>query len=84
MVRYAVIGQRDAACERCAIEFNRRHPPCNPVWVLDNDFVARRVIAECDLKARPRARDTGIEMHHRAPQTDTQYPLDASPIHPSR
>ena len=48
MVRYAVIRQRDrrAACERRAIEFNRRHPSRNPVWVLDGDFVARRVIAE--------------------------------------
>ena len=87
MVRCAVIGELDmhaAACERCAIEFNRRHPARNPVWVLDDDFVARRVIAEGDLKAPPCARDTRVEIKPRAPQTETQDPLDAGPVHPPR
>ena len=77
MVRCAVIGELDmhaAASQRCAIELNRRNPSRNTVWVLDSDFIARRVITKCDLKAPPRARDAGIEMHHRAAQTDTQDP----------
>lgn len=62
MVRCAVIGQRDrrAAGEQRAIEFNGRHSSRNIVRVLDDDFVARRVIAKCDLKAPPRARDTRV------------------------
>ena len=74
MVRCAIIGELDmhaAARERCAIELNRRHPPCNAVWILDDDFVARRVIAECYLKVPPLTRDTRVKIKPRAPQTDT-------------
>ena len=43
-VRRAVIGELDihaAGGQSYAIEFNRRHPAHYPVWVLDDDFVAR-------------------------------------------
>lgn len=86
MVRCAVIGKRDrrAAGEQRAIEFNGRHPSRNIVRVLDDDFVARRVMAECDLKAPPAARDARVEMKSRAPQMEPQDPLNAGPIHPTR
>lgn len=85
MVRGAVIGKRDmrATGERRAIKLNRRNPARHATRVLDDDLIARPVIAEHDLKAPPRARDTGIEMQHRAPQTDPQDPFDPSPIPPT-
>ena len=73
-----------AACKRCAIELNRRHPSGNPLWVLDVDFVARRVIAEYDVKAPPCTWDTRVEIKPRAAQTEAENPLDAGPIHPTR
>ena len=54
MVRCAVIGELDmlaAAYDRFTIEFNRPHASRNALWVVDDDFIARRVIAEFDLKA---------------------------------
>ena len=74
MVRRAVVGELDilgAAGQWCAIEFNRRHPARYPVWVLDDDFVTRRVIAKGDLKAAPCMRDTRVEVKPRAAQTET-------------
>ena len=69
MVRCTVIGELDihtADRKRCSIDLNRAHPSRNPVGILDDDFVARRVIAECDFKAPPSARDTRIEIKPRA------------------
>jgi len=87
MVRRTVIGEIDmhaASCERYAIEFDRRYPSRNSVWVLDSDFVARRVIAKGNFKTPPRARDARVKMKPHAPQTETQNPLDTGPIHPTR
>lgn len=87
MVRCAVIGELDmhaTACERCAIKFNRRHAVRNSVWVLDLYIVARRVIAECDVKAPPCTWDTRIEIKSCAPQPKTEDPFDAGAIHPTR
>ena len=74
MMRRAVIGEVDihaVTCERCAIDFNRRHPAHYSVWILDDDFVARRVIAKGDPEAPPCTRDTWVEVKPRAAQTET-------------
>ncbi len=74
MVRRTVIGEIDmhaASCERYAIEFDRRYPSRNSVWVIGRDFVGRRIIAKGDFKLPPRARDTRVKIKPRAPQTET-------------
>jgi hypothetical protein len=87
MVRCAVIGELDmhgTAGKRRTIEFNRGDPSRNVLRVLDDDFIARGMIAECDLKALPCTRDTRVEMKACAPQPESQEPFDAGPIQPSR
>src|SRR5262249_59315979 len=51
---------------------------------LDCYLVARRVIAERDLEAAPRARDARIQVEEVAAQAEPENPLDADAIHPAR
>lgn len=68
-VRRAVTGEGEARAARrqkTSIDLDSGDAARHPAGVLDRDLVARRVIAERDLEARPRARDAGIEMENRA------------------
>src|SRR2546428_9192640 len=85
-VSLLVIGERDTrlAVVRHAIDLHGRHPPSHALRVLDNDVVPRRVIAERDVEALPRTRDTGIDHEPGATQPASENPLETGSIHPSR
>src|SRR5205823_11117722 len=84
-VALLIISERDSrlAVVRLAIDLNGRHPPSHTLRVLDSDVVPRRVIAERDVEALPRTRDTRIDHEPRATQPESENPLEAGSIHPS-
>ncbi len=86
IVSCAIVSKRNLhdAPEGCAIELDRRDSPHNPVRFLHDDFVARRMIVECNFKVSPRPRNAGVEMENRAAQPESEDPLDAGAIHPTR
>ncbi len=59
--------------------------PCDPVWVLDDDFATRQVIAKDDLKAPPCPRDTKVEMKPGAlyPEPKDPFSMPARYIQPA-
>src|SRR5664279_3374073 len=87
LVRMAVVGERDrgaGARQDSAVQFDRCHPATDSLRVLDDDLVLGRVITEVDLVARPGAGNAGIEQEGRSPQSESEDPLDAGLVHPSR
>src|SRR5215510_13185598 len=68
------------------IDLHRVDASRNLVRILDDDFVARRVIGECDFKARPGPRDTrryGYPTRRRlrnAPCTRRSWVRESAPL----
>src|SRR3972149_1706317 len=83
-VGLAVISERDApeAVEAHPIDLHGRPPPAYAPGVLDDDLVARGVIAEGDREALPRARDTGVDDEARPLEPEPENRLEPGPIHP--
>src|SRR5262245_63733619 len=81
----AVVRERDAgAGQRLIVERDGRDSTRHPARVLDCYLVARRVIAERDLEAAPRARDARIHVEEVAAQAEPENPLDADGIRAAR
>src|SRR5258706_1199142 len=65
-----------------AVQRDLRDAAGRAARVFDRELVARRVGAEGDLVARPRAGDAGVQVQRRAAETEAQDPFHARAVHP--
>src|SRR5258706_16213862 len=68
----AVVGEHDPALadEGHAVHLHGRHSPRHAAWILHADVIARGAMAEHQVEAWPRPRDTRIDHEMRAAQPE--------------